>query len=443
MNISIYAFSYSWLTAFFSYLSLVILGIYSPESDDLEAFYYLFVCFFALLSGIIVGKKQYGRLKFAKSEMLIQPNSKIAFLVYFCCVLGFLGGIIFYSSSGSSFNISDLSSLENQRDSYLTLNRTSSLASYLTQYFTSIGIIGGICLPWIKDGKNHSIVKKMVVLILYLIGYLLTGLATGGRINIFAGYLPLFVSIAIRYRNLFFKNRVFSTLILVILFTATSTFAGLWTMYRSSSFIDTVQGGKEIATIYTSLKTSNLLTNNIDIDLTISYILHSVLYSFSNGIYNFEPIYLSYSPHPLFGQYQFSYISALFTGSQSAIEWFKWKEELESTYLLYGRFWNVWGTFVREFVMDFGVLVTPIFCFLTGNIIALIEKYCFSSLETYILYVLSISWLIWSIFYSFFVYRNFQISFFLTLFFFLIKFVYSKSIKSRKQVKRKKNRVII
>jgi hypothetical protein len=89
-------------------------------------------------------------------------------------------------------------------------------------------------------------------------------------------------------------------------------------------------------------------------------------------------------------------------------------------------------------VQDFGVLVTPIFCFLTGNIIALIEKYCFSSLETYILYVLSISWLIWSIFYSFFVYRNFQISFFLTLFFFLIKFVYSKSIKSRKQVKRKK-----
>jgi hypothetical protein len=279
---------------------------------------------------------------------------------------------------------------------------------------------------------------KKIIFILYLIGYLLIGLSTGGRVNIFAGYLPLFVSIAIRYRSIFIKNKFVSLLILVILFIATCSFAGLWTMYRSSSFIETVQSGQEITTIYTSLKTSNLLTGNNDLDFTLSYIFHSILYSFSNGIFNFEPIYLSYNPHPLFGQYQFNYISAFFTGSESATEWFKWKEELERTYVTYGRFWNVWGPFVREFVMDFGFLLTPIFCFLTGNIIAFIEKYCFFSLEAYILYVLSISWLIWSIFYSFFIYRNFQISFFLTLFFFVVKFIYSSnSLRSRKEVRRR------
>jgi oligosaccharide repeat unit polymerase len=432
MNFSVYFLSFSWLVSSLCFIFLLSLGIYNlVESNDFESFYYLFFCFFSLISGIFLGKRLHGRSNYIHSKKLVIWKKWKVYLVYLLCLSGFLGGIVFYSVTSSSVGIGNLDSLSEQRQNYLSSAKVSSLSNYIIQYGGSLGIIGGICLPWVSE-KNKNNFLKFSVLFLYLIGYLASGLATGGRINIFVGYLPLLISFAVRHKVYFLKNKINCIIVLLISFILTMLFAGLWNMYRAAS-LDTLISGYEINRIYTLLQELNLTTGNSEFDMTMSFIVNSVFGNFSNGIFNFEPTYLSYSPHPLFGQYQLNYISSIinnFRGNPN-LDWMYWKEELMSVYRQYGRFDNVWGTFVREFFMDFGMWATPIACFLVGDIVAYFEKYCFDSIELYILYVLSLSWLIWSIFYSLFIYRNFQIAFLLTIIFWVCKSLSFKNINTR------------
>ncbi|NJK51870.1 MAG: hypothetical protein HC936_01995 [Leptolyngbyaceae cyanobacterium SU_3_3] len=279
--------------------------------------------------------------------------------------------------------------------------------SYIGAFGLSIGLIGLSLMPWVH---HKSKTTEYLHLLVALLGFGLASLSSGGRIHFLMGFLVVCIS----YLSMYFRSasrktsislqRICWGLFLVVLFILFLYGMIYWVVLRSESFLDIVV---ENNYKHISLNLYELGVRNPELNKTLTFALSTILDQLSNGLSNFDPFFRVYQPHPLLGGYQFVFISSRFPG----VDWFEWKAEIEYCYYAFGLLENVWGTFVREFVVDFGWHGAHLMSLCVGVLFGILERINNKTALQTSLYIFALTWICMTPFYSLTIFRPFQVSF--------------------------------
>lgn len=403
-----------WGISLLAYLLMISIdnSVFSFAWDNVNlllSFSYLSFCVLLLGLGIKYGsmllyKNTYNKyehinyLKYLCKKRIDKGFSVNNLLFIGLPILTFVVGILIFLTSGFTGDI------ETQRSLHTSTAHKADALSYLQLFTQPATIILVVFIPWIKNKSN---ITKICLSLMIFIGFFLVSLSNGGRITIFAYFvLPLLIStitrliidgISFRLSDLL---KIFvlslSLVFFVIVFSA-------WQFFRSTSQIDSLSNSLLLP--YSELLSSLGLDGELNI--IVSFVLRDNLNYVSNGIQLFSYFFEVYEPHPLFGAYQFDFISSRFVQEG---KWFEWKDEVEDCYRHFGLFWNVWGSYVRDYIVDFGRFATPFISYITGFFIGFVEGRCLSKPSWFAMYVILLSWLCMSPYYSLLLLRSFHIS---------------------------------
>ncbi len=434
-NLALKLFLVIWTVSFLSYSLLILTAGPSKVIKSLSglnlfsSISYMLFCVALTAFGIAVANPYYfrkvnyssthgalGNLKQETKLFSINP-----FLVYAGSFLILLTGMVVFKESGFTGD------LEAQRLSYISAAQEVGLISYLSQFSQSLSIIICALIPWLS---NLNLKTKSFLLSLIFIGCTLFSLSTGGRVAIFSCcILPILVSIAVGKYDILFDNRRikrtllylagFFTAILLILICF-STFQ----YYRSESYIDIAFG----STIKPYKEFVGSLGISGDAGQVVSFSIYIILDYLSNGIQFFPHFFEVYQPHPLLGAYQFNFISSRLPD----YDWMEWKNEVENSYRYFGLFWNVWGSYVRDYVVDFGKIWSPLFSFFTGALIGVAESQATKKSSFLALYIVLICWIAMSPYYSLLIFRPFHIAILLVLGWIIYEYLSPKKSSHRR-----------
>jgi hypothetical protein len=436
-NLSLRLFLMIWIVSSFTYLCLTSTAGPSKVLTSLAgldlfpSLLYLFSCVALTAFGISIANPTYSKKspnisnyrKLAFSNFK-RPNQRFSInplLVYISAFLIIITGILVFKESGFTGD------LESQRTSYLAALQEVSLISYLSQFSQSLAIIACALIPWLS---NLSLKTKGLLLGLIFVGCILFSLSNGGRIAVFSCCIqPFLVSIAVgNYDILFDEQRKKRTLLYILgfgiavllLLICFSTFQ----YYRSKSFVDIAFG----LTMKPYSDFVEALGIGGDTRHVISFCIYIILDYLSNGIQFFPHFFQVYQPHPLLGAYQFNFISSRLPD----YDWVEWKNEVENSYRYFGLYWNVWGSYVRDYVVDFGKIWSPLFCFFTGILIGAVESRSTGKSSFLVLYIILVCWIIMSPYYSLLLFRPFHIAIILVVGWIIVEYLsHRKNLSDR------------
>ncbi|MFN5953967.1 MAG: hypothetical protein ACK6A9_06065 [Dolichospermum sp.] len=313
-------------------------------------------------------------------------------------ILSFLVGILIFLTSGFTGDI------ESQRSVHISTEHKASSLSYLQLFTQASTMILVLFIPWIKNKSN---IIKISLSLMIFIGFFLISLSNAGRITVFVNFvLPLLISSIIRliiYGISFRPSDLLKIFVLLLSLVLLVIVFSVWQFFRSASQLDHLSN--------TSLLPYSTFLSPLGLDgelnSIVSFVLNDFLNYLSNGIQSFSYFFEVYEPHPLFGGYQFGFISSKFVEANA---WFEWKNEVEDCYRHFGLFWNVWGSYVRDYIVDFGRFPTPFISYITGFFIGFVERRCLSKKSWFAMYVILLCWLCMSPYYSLFLIREFHVS---------------------------------
>jgi len=391
-----------WFSAIFAWLLGIWLEIIDTPSTASSPIF-VFSSAFILGLGIFIGKTNSKFLKIKSINIGLHRNLNIKTqLVYCLCWFSLFGGIAAVSRGGGLSG-----NLQEAREIYLSANYSVSLLSYIIEFGYAIGLIGLSLIPWVYH-KNK--ILEFSYVILGLTGSILISLSSGGRINILIAFLLILISYLVYYPSLFSLLRRISLrqmILVIIIFTIIFMFIyGLsyWILLRSQLYFH-ILVENQFKVVSDNLY--SLGVKDSDINSSLTFLFATFIGQLFNGIDSFEPFMRVYEPHPLLGAYQFVFISGKIPGS----DWFEWKDEIESCYRVFGLFDNVWGTYVREFVVDFGWYGNHLLSLMVGFLIGKLERIQNKKLPFLLTYIYSLTWVVMTPFYSILIFRPFQISF--------------------------------
>jgi hypothetical protein len=411
----------SWILSTLAYIANInldpsILTFAATKLGDLSfSLFYQFLCVFLLGFGILKGNN-HSQKKFITTNPNFVHHKKTLvlniFIVILISVSVLLSGYLTLKLSGFSGD------LESQREYHIdSYAKSGGPAVYFSQYSVNFGVILLTVLPWVS---NIKLLTKFFVSLLIFLGIFFTGLSSGSRGIILSTFiLPLgFSCLAfalnkqtktnnkiIVHKNTKKQQRkntlIYISGIIIFLFILVAFM--IWQYLRSySSFeVNVLVNMKPYTDFVRSIRIPE------EYNMFVAFSIRNILIYLSSGIENFSYFFNYYSEFPLFGGYQFNFISSKITAPGT---WLEWKDNIEYSYKHYGLFWNVWGTFVREYVVDFGRLPALFFSYLTGYLIGKCEKLLYrrKTFPLISLYTLSLSWLSMSPSYSLLVIRPFH-----------------------------------
>lgn len=394
---SIILFIFVWFLSIFCYFFLSLLETLGAKSlgiSRFDSFFFMCVCVFLMFIGLYYDNTC--RLRSSMIKKLDQYSIDNANIINLLCVFGLIAGVATFVEGGGFTG-----DLQAQRELYISGEfREVGLLSYISQFGNSLGLIGISLITWTSQ-KN---LIKMSFALLCIFGALLQSLVTGGRIAVLIFCLPLIISLFVKHQRLIFLKYKLKFLIgAIVLGTLFVSAMSAWVYFREFSRLEFLFGRLENLSL---LLDSLGIQLNSNTNLFLTYGIHRTFSSFADGIFHFSPFFEVYKPHPLLGGYQFNFIAMRFPNA----DWSAWKDEIEYSYRHFGMFWNVWGTFVREFIVDFGYVGALIASYLSGMFICRLEVRCLRSPLLLSLYILSLVWLVMSIFYSALVIRYFHIA---------------------------------
>jgi hypothetical protein len=381
----------------------------SFEQINLFAAYsYLLICVSLIALGIVWGNPSYLRKEpnhVNHIENLLRTHvyerkyfAINSLLIYASTAFILLAGVAAFAKSGFTGD------LESQRALHVSSATSGGLIDYLGQFGQTMATLVSVALPWSREVK---LISKVILLTSIFLASTLISLSTGGRISILVCFvLPLLMNIIIKNNRVLFRRgkmlrNLFASFGILILCGLISSGFAVFQYYRTASYIDIYIGAtiKPYEDFFAQLGVHGLA------NIIISYGASMIIGYLSNCFQFFPHFFEVYKPHPLLGAYQFNFISSRFPG----FDWFSWKDEVEACYRYFGLFGNVWGSYVRDYVVDFGKIWTPLFSFYTGFFIGFLEQRAMRKLSFFILYVMMLSWLVMSPYYSLFLFRPFHI----------------------------------
>lgn len=138
-----------------------------------------------------------------------------------------------------------------------------------------------------------------------------------------------------------------------------------------------------------------------------------------------DPIYyLNYflkleAPPLHYGLHQFSLIANRIPGYDYLVR----KEFIDALYQPLGVYWNVWGTSVRDMVLDFGTIGAPLAYFIGGWFTGRTARDAARSVGAQVCYSLLLVWLFYTPFYSPIILRPFQMALIFGIVWYVVEFL--------------------
>jgi hypothetical protein len=311
---------------------------------------------------LILGEKIGLRVKSASPKSLIKVK---------------LNRLCLFSVFGAALMIFDLLRLNEVNFGMRIVDLKISLFGVLGNAMESLGIIA-----WLVSLYEYRMNKVKIPLVAYLalIAYVSGGILSAGRQSI------LLISIASvilliwskkRKNELtkpspitaFKKSQPWRLYIVLILF-----FSYFIVISNVRSGISNLEFKNKTLEKSFNAKTSSITKNEYNKLGVFSDIYIEYLYYYSHELIRLDVFYQHYHYHPLFGLGQLGYVERrlqwLF-GKQSDLSWNEQVKAIERI----GKFSShTWGTFITNFIVDFGRIGTLLMCLLVGVIVGVLTK---------------------------------------------------------------------
>lgn len=350
------------LWIYISYVFLLLTHLFSGISYNVGSVFrilpYLILCLFLLILGEKIGL----RVKSASPKSLIKVK---------------LNRLCLFSVFGAALMIFDLLRLNEVNFGMRIVDLKISLFGVLGNAMESLGIIA-----WLVSLYEYRMNKVKIPLVAYLalIAYVSGGILSAGRQSI------LLISIASvilliwskkRKNELtkpspitaFKKSQPWRLYIVLILF-----FSYFIVISNVRSGISNLEFKNKTLEKSFNAKTSSITKNEYNKLGVFSDIYIEYLYYYSHELIRLDVFYQHYHYHPLFGLGQLGYVERrlqwLF-GKQSDLSWNEQVKAIERI----GKFSShTWGTFITNFIVDFGRIGTLLMCLLVGVIVGVLTK---------------------------------------------------------------------
>jgi hypothetical protein len=406
------------------------------------SFLYLIIAFLLLLFGVWAGYSN--SLKYIRiNKFYLQAKSTRKYFLFKRSILitlslfVFASGLLIFIKSGSSFDLASQrqSLVDNMQSNEGEVRSSGSgtLAGYLGIISQAVGMMFAPIIPWVK---GISMLSKLFYSSLFLGGFVLISFTTGGRFNILVCYLfPLILSFILLNRDSISANLgefSISGFIKVSLFVVTSLI--VLTLFLTWNYFRYENSGETLSAymLENQLNHHNQflisLGFNGPLNFYVAFGMKKFLDYVPNGILNFPYFFSNYDYGPALGGYQFHLVTSKLPGF-SGYQFQELRYQIFSHYRTYGIDSYVWGTYLRDYIVDFGRLLSPIFSFVTGFLIGFLENISMQKKSLFVFYVISICWLFSTPFFSIFFFGPVQVAFILTSIWIYVDFALMKKNK--------------
>jgi len=344
-----------WLVISYSFLLLTHLfsGITYYVGSITRILPYFLLCLILILIGDHLGKKvrTSSRVKFFKVKLMNLTYASIfgSFLLLFDILR--LNGI-FFGTRIDDFKISIIGVLGNM--------------------LASLGLIA-----WLTSLYENRINMKKISSFSYLaiLAYVAGGVLSAGRqaiILIILSSVILMIWSARKRKELKLvkkKNKPWGILVIIILFVSYFLFIS----FVRSGIFDINNKISSLEKVFNAKVSDETLKDVYQIEPLSDIYIESLFY-YSHQLTRLDLLYQNYDYHPLFGLSQLSYFERrlqFLLGKQNEDSW----KEVEIALDQKGRFGShTWGTFISNYIIDFGRLGTLLVCFLTGFLIGIFYR---------------------------------------------------------------------
>lgn len=350
----------SWLIISYSFLIIthIFSGITYYSGSIARIFPYFMLCLLLLVVGEKIGMRT--KSKFVKKKLKINLN-KIAYISILGITLFVIDLIrlntIFFGSRIDDFKI--------------------SIIGLIGNILSSFGIIA-----WLIGLYENRINNVKITLLSYLsiLSYVLGGILSAGRqaiiIITLASIIMMIWSrrkrkelLPINYSYINKKKKPWGIVIIISIFISYFLFIS---SVRSGIF--DINDKMNMFESGFNAKISNETLNDVYHLPALSDFYIEFLFYYSHELRRLDLFYQLYDYPPLFGLGQFSYIERRFQWLFGNLGDLSWKE-VEFALEQKGHFGShTWGTFITNYIIDFGRLGALIACLITGIIIGLLYR---------------------------------------------------------------------
>jgi hypothetical protein len=350
-----------WLYISYSFLILTHLfsGIYYNTGSIVRILPYFLSCLLLIVLGEKLGS-------YIKSPHV---RNKLRVSLKGLCIISFAGSLIL---------ILDILRLNEIRFGFRIVDMKISLIGVLGNVISSLGLIA-----WLSSLYEYRInrLKLSIYSYLALFSFVSGGLLSAGRSALMIISISSIILLLWSNRK---RNEVAKVFTLTDYQKERHPFAIYFVLFLSFSYflmISDVRSGISDIDVKInqfekgfSAKTSKQTINNVHNMGSLSHIYIETLYYYSHELIRLDIFYQYYNYPPLFGLSQMGYVERrlhwLFgdqaTKSWNAVEW-----AVENK----GKFRShTWGTFVTNFIMDFGRIGTLVACLLLGITVGMLFK---------------------------------------------------------------------
>jgi hypothetical protein len=339
-----------WL--YIAYAFLIITHLFSGIHYNTGSIIRILPYFFLCLILIIIGERLGMHIKSpnVRNKLKISLNS--------LCIVSFVGSLIL---------MFDILRLNEIRFGFRIVEMKISLIGVLGNVISSLGLIA-----WLSSLYENRIKRVKISLISYLalFSYISGGLLMASVIMFLWGTRKRNELSKVNPLTIIEKNpRQFA--LFIVLFLGLSYF---FMIANSRSGITDVNIKVKQFEKGFNAKTSKETLNDINNLGFLSRLYSETLYYYSHELIRLDIFYQYYNYHPLFGLSQMEYLERRLQwliGDQAKISWNEVEKAIEGR----GKFnSHTWGTFITNFIMDFGRIGTLIACLLLGIIVGILYK---------------------------------------------------------------------
>lgn len=348
-----------WLIISYSFLFLVHLfsGISFNVGYPLRILPYVILCLLLLLVGYKIGRSV-NMVSYSKSLKV-----RLSILTYLSII-------------GASIYVFDLFRLNTINFGLRIDDLQISIIGVIGNVFSSFGII-----VWLSSLYNNRVFNLKIPFSSYIcsICFVLGGVISAGRQAIILLSLCSLIMILwsskkrkeIVLKRIPKKKRSFQlgTLILITLFFSYFIYISA---FRTLIFKinDKINAFENLFNATMSEK----VINDIPLLGPLSDIYVEAVFYYSHQLTRLDLLFQNYDYTPLFGLYQFGYIErrlqSIF-GPQSEISWDKQVQAIEN---MSGFYSHTWGTFINDYIIDFGRFGALLACLFTGLLIGIVYQ---------------------------------------------------------------------
>lgn len=351
-----------WLTISYTFLILthVFSGISYHSGKVLRILPYFLLCLALLIIGDYLGKK----IKTRTDKKVFKIN---------------INTLALTSIVGSILLISDI----------FRLNSISFGTRIEDFQISTIGVIGNILssigvVVWLKSLYEYRIYGNRISLLSYLsvLSYVSGGILSAGRqaIIIIAISTVIMLIWSNGKKKELEANSLNDTIILkrrkpiglILILTIFISYFMLISFVRSGIF--NINSKMNMLEREFNAKISDQTIKDVNQLKPLSDIYIESLFYYSHELRRLDLIYQYYDYYPLLGLSQLSYVERRvqwLLGKQGDISWNKVEVAIEQK----GHFSShTWGTFITNYIVDFGRFGTLVMCFLSGFIMGILYK---------------------------------------------------------------------